>query len=37
VDWAIGWQIDLTPHKRSTSIYLVMGSEQFESSEHSDS
>jgi hypothetical protein len=37
VDWGIGWQSDLSPHKRSTNIHLVMGSEQLESSKDSDS
>jgi hypothetical protein len=37
VDWGIGWQSDLSPHKHSTFVHLVMGSEQLESSEHSDS
>jgi hypothetical protein len=36
VDWGIGWQGDLAPHKCSTSVHPVMGSEQFESPEHSD-
>jgi hypothetical protein len=36
MDWGIGWQSDLAPHKRSTSVHHVMGSEQLESSEHSD-
>jgi hypothetical protein len=33
----IGWQSDLAPNKHSTSVHLVMGSEQLESSEHSNS
>jgi hypothetical protein len=37
VDWGISWQSGLSPHKRSTSVHPVMGSEQVESSEHSDS
>jgi hypothetical protein len=37
MDWGIGCQSDLTPHKHSTYVHLVMGSEQFESSEHLDS
>jgi hypothetical protein len=37
VDWGIGWQNSLSPHKRSTSAHPVMGSEQLESFEHSDS
>jgi hypothetical protein len=37
MDWGIGWQSDLAPHKHSTSVHLVMGSEHLESSEHSDS
>jgi hypothetical protein len=37
MDWGIGWQSVLAPHKHSTSIHLVMGYEQLESSEHSDS
>jgi hypothetical protein len=37
MDWGIGWQSDLAPHKHSTSVHPVMGSEQLESSEHSDS
>jgi hypothetical protein len=36
VDWGIGWHIDLSLHKHSTSVHPVMGSEQLESSEHSD-
>jgi hypothetical protein len=36
VDWGLGWQSDLAPHKRSTSIHPVMGSKQLECSEHSD-
>jgi hypothetical protein len=36
VDWGIGWQSDIAPHKHSTSVHLVMGYEQLESSEHSD-
>jgi hypothetical protein len=36
VDWGIGWQSDLSPHKCSTFVHPVMGSEQLESSEHSD-
>jgi hypothetical protein len=36
MDWAIGWQSDLTPHRHGTSVHRVMGSEQLESSEHSD-
>jgi hypothetical protein len=36
MDWGIGWQSDLAPHRHSTSIHPVMGSEQLESSEHSD-
>jgi hypothetical protein len=37
VDWGIGWQSDLAPHKRSTSVHPIMGSKQFEPSEHFDS
>jgi hypothetical protein len=37
MDWGIDWQSDISPHKRSTSVHPVMGSEQLESSEHSDS
>jgi hypothetical protein len=37
VDWGIGWQSDLAPHKHSTSVQTVMGSKQLESSEHFDS
>jgi hypothetical protein len=37
MDWGIGWQSDLAPHKHSTSVHLLMGFEQLESSEHSDS
>jgi hypothetical protein len=37
VNWGIGWQSDLAPHKHSTSVQPIMGSEQLESSEHSDS
>jgi hypothetical protein len=37
MDWCIGWQSDLAPHKHSTSVHPVMGSEQLESSKHSDS
>jgi hypothetical protein len=37
VDWGIGWPSDLTLHKHSTSIHPIMGSEQLESSKHSDS
>jgi hypothetical protein len=37
VNWGIGWQSDLAPHKRSTSFHPVMGSEPLESSEHFDS
>jgi hypothetical protein len=33
----IGWQSDLAPHKHSTSVHHEMGSEQLESSKHSDS
>jgi hypothetical protein len=36
-DWGIGWQSDLAPHKHSTSVHPIMGFEQIESSEHSDS
>jgi hypothetical protein len=36
VDWGIGWQSDLAPRKRSTSVHHAMGSKQLESSEHSD-
>jgi hypothetical protein len=36
VVWGIGWQSDLSPQKRRTSIHPVMGSEQLESSKHSD-
>jgi hypothetical protein len=36
VDWGIGWQSELTPHKRSTYVHPVMGYEQLESSEHSN-
>jgi hypothetical protein len=36
VDWASGWQSDLSSHKRSTSVHPVTGSEQLESTEHSD-
>jgi hypothetical protein len=36
MDWGIGWQCDLAPHKYSTSVHPIMGSEQLESSEHSD-
>jgi hypothetical protein len=35
--WGIGWQSDLSPQKRSTSVHPVVGSEWLESSEHSDS
>jgi hypothetical protein len=37
MNWGIGWQSDLAPHKHSTSIHLLMGSKQLESSKHSDS
>jgi hypothetical protein len=37
VDWGIGWQSDLSPHKSSTSVHPVMGSKQLESPKHSDS
>jgi hypothetical protein len=37
MDWGIGWQSGLAPHKRSTSVHPIMGSEQLESSKHSDS
>jgi aminopeptidase C len=37
VDWGIGWQSDLAPHKHSTSVHPVMVFEQLDSSEHSDS
>jgi hypothetical protein len=37
MDWGIGWQSDLAPHKHSTSVHLVMGSELLESYEHYDS
>jgi hypothetical protein len=37
VNWGIGWQSDLSPHRRRTSVHPVMGSEQLESSEHSNS
>jgi hypothetical protein len=37
MDWGIGWQSDLSPHKHSTSVHPIMGSEQLESSKHSDS
>jgi hypothetical protein len=37
MDWGIGWQSDLIPHKHRTSIHLAMSSEQLESSKHSDS
>jgi hypothetical protein len=37
VDWGIGWQSDLSPHKHSTSVHPTMGFEQLESSKHSDS
>jgi hypothetical protein len=36
VDWGFGWQSDLSPYKRSTSVHPIRGSEQLESSEHSD-
>jgi hypothetical protein len=36
MDWGIGWQSDLAPHKRSTSIHPIMGSKKLESSEHSN-
>jgi hypothetical protein len=36
VDWGIGWQSDLTPHKHRTFIHPIMGSKQLESSEHFD-
>jgi hypothetical protein len=36
VDCGIGWHSDLSPHKHSTSVHPVMGSEQLESSEHSN-
>jgi hypothetical protein len=37
MNWGIGWQSDLAPHKRSTSVHPVMGSEQLVSSQHYDS
>jgi hypothetical protein len=37
MDWGIGWQSDLAPHKRSTFVHPVMGSKQFEPSENFDS
>jgi hypothetical protein len=37
VDWGISWQSDLAPHKQSTSVHPVIGSELPESLEHSDS
>jgi hypothetical protein len=37
VDWDTGWQSDLSPHKQNTSVPPTVGSEQHESSEHSDS
>jgi hypothetical protein len=36
MDWGIGFQSDLAPHKRSTSVHPVMGSAHLGSSEHSD-
>jgi hypothetical protein len=36
IDWGIGWQSDLAPHKCSTSVHPVMGYEWLESSEHSN-
>jgi hypothetical protein len=35
MNWGIGWQSVLAPHKHNTSVHLVMGFEQLESSEHS--
>jgi hypothetical protein len=35
--WGIDLQSGLSPHKRSTSVPPVVGSERLESSEHSDS
>jgi hypothetical protein len=35
--WGIGWQSDLSHHKRSTSVPPVVDSERLESSEHFDS
>jgi hypothetical protein len=32
----IGWQSDISPYKRSTSVHPIMGSEQLGSSEYSD-
>jgi hypothetical protein len=37
VDWGIGWYSDHSPLKHNTSIHPVMGFEQLESSDHSDS
>jgi hypothetical protein len=37
MDWGIGSKSGLSPHKCSTSVHPVMGSEQLEYSEHSDS
>jgi hypothetical protein len=37
MDQGIGWKSDLSPHKHSTSVHPIMGSEQLESSKHSDS
>jgi hypothetical protein len=36
VDWGTGWHSDISLHKHSTFVHPVMGSEQLESSEHSD-
>jgi hypothetical protein len=36
MDWGIGGQSDLAPHKHSTSVHPVMGSEQLEFSEQSN-
>jgi hypothetical protein len=36
VNWGIGWQSDISPHNRSTSVDPVRSSEQLESSEHFD-
>jgi hypothetical protein len=37
VDWGIGWQSDIFPHTRSTSVHPVMDSQQLESFGHSNS
>jgi hypothetical protein len=37
MDWGIGWQSDLAPHKHSIYVHLVLDSEQLESSKHSNS